>query len=76
MMSGTMTAAIRAKNSNDTFTSQAFVRMSLGDVQCGRRSRMLENMFSMLGSIVGDYRRSQIDRDEQNDSAVAGSQLN
>ena len=58
MMSGAVTVAIRAKNRNDTFTSQAFARMSLGDVQCGRRSRMLElptsSMFSMLGSIVGD----------------------
>jgi hypothetical protein len=79
MMSGAVTAAIRARNRNNTFTSQDFAR-SLGDVQCGRRSRMLElptsSMFSMLGSIVGDYRRSQIDRDEQNDSEVAGSQLN
>ena len=55
MMSGTMTAAIRARNRNDTFTSQDFARMSLGDVQCGRRSRMLElPTSSMLGRIVGD----------------------
>jgi hypothetical protein len=75
MMSG-MTVAIRARNRNDTLTSQDFARMSLGDVQCGRRSRMLELPTSSMFSSVGDYRRSQIDRDEQNDSEVAGSQLN
>ena len=42
MVSGIMTVAIRARNRNDTFTSQDFARMSLGDIQCGRRSRILE----------------------------------